>query len=244
MQNILNLAFLFLLTFGADMALADTPPAANPPAETPPAPTAQEIQAIRDENKRLKDENDDYKKKATLPPTPPEDEDLITKAKKQSQSTDETAKEIKAIEKALQFNLGVDDFVKNNQDLLPSEIINIVSMAHKETYDSAAGKASALKASMIQSYFLVEANREALTKNQLEGLDDYLKLTKTGKEDKASEIFTNIFEPALETTRKIKKAEELGRSNLGFSSGNDAENAYRDRLIKGSRRAHLNEKEA
>lgn len=241
MKLFLNFLFLLSLSIGADIALSDTPPADKPPAETPAAPTAQEIAAIREENERLKTENEAFKKKTDS--TPPPDKDLIDKAKDLKESADKNANDTKKIEQALGFNLGVDEFVKTNADLLPAEIGNIVAVAHKETYDSAMGKAAAIKASMIQSYFSVEANREALTKSQKEGLDDYLKLTKTGKEEKATEIFTNIFEPTLETIRKIKKAEELGRSNAGFG-GDDKDNAYRDRLIKNSRKSHLNEKEA
>jgi len=241
MRFLMNFMFLGFLALGANVALADTPPADTPPAEKPP--TAQEIAALREERDKYKKEAEDLKNKKD-DDDGDDGDDLRNKAKNQNQKAEEGAKETKKIETALQFNLGVDDFVKKNVDLLPKEVADIVKVAHKETYDSAVAKASAIKTSVIQSYFSVESNLEALTKSQKHSLDDYLKLTKTGKEEKAAEIYANIFEPALETIRKIKKAEELGRSKAGFASDDDSDSAYRDKLIKGSRKTYLNERDA
>lgn len=233
--------FGFLFWVGADMALADGTPPPEPPSKNN-APTADEIRAIREENERLKAENEGLKNKKKDPEPDSDDDDLRKKAKHQEQTAEDKARETKQIEEALQFNLGVDDFVKKNSDLLPKAVANIVALAHKEKYDSAISKAAAIKASVIQEYFAVQDNVDALTKNQKQTLDDYLKLTKTGKEDKAADIYANIFEPALETIRKIKKAEELGRSSAGFSSGTDADEKYKQMLMKRSREKYLGER--
>lgn len=173
-----------------------------------------------------------------------ESDKLIEKADKERQDKLKQTSETKVIEQALQFNMSVDDFVKRNQDVLPKDAADIVRIANTENYDSAQAKASAIKAALIQKFFSVQANVDNLTRSQRDQLDDYLKLTNTGKQERAASIYENILEPALETHRKVRKAEELARSRLGFTQGTEGQNAYRDKLLKGSRKTYLGEKEA
>jgi len=172
------------------------------------------------------------------------DATLRDKIKKQKEREEERKQENRRIENALKFNLSINDFVKNNEDLLPSEIPEILKAADKEKYDSAIERANIVKSNLIQAFFSVQSNLDLLTANQKTQLDDYLKLTKNGKEQKAEFIYENIFEPAIETLRKIKKAEEVGKANAGFSSGSKAENAYKEKLMAISRKTHLGEKGA
>jgi hypothetical protein len=232
--------FFVALFFGlfASVAHADTPPGDK--KEEPKGMSPEEIAAMVEENKRLKLEVENGKKKPDPKPEP-KDEDLQAKAKREKDDAEKTAASTKAVEKAITFNLAIDDFVSKNASLLPAEIGSIVKLAHKETYDSAVAKASALKANMIQSFFAVQANMDALTPSQRGTLDDYLKLTKNGKETKAADIYENIFEPAIDTIRKVKKAEEVGRARMGFADS-DGNQAYKERLIAASRKTHLGEK--
>lgn len=170
-----------------------------------------------------------------------EQDDLREKAAKDKETASQQAREQKRIETAISFNMGLDEYLKKNKDLLPAEIVDIVKVANKETYDTTFAKANAIKSGMIQSFFAVQANADALTGSQKVSLDDYLKLTKTGKEDKASQIYETIFEPALEAMRREKKALELGRSRNGYAPANDAQANYKERLMKGSRKTYLKE---
>lgn len=173
-----------------------------------------------------------------------EEDDLRKKAAKGKQSNEDKIAETRSIEGALKFNLGVTDFVKTHADLLPSNIQEILRVAEKETYDSAIEKAGALKAAFIQEFFEVKDNVDALTASQKVQLADYLKLTKTGKESKAASIYENIFEPALETLKKVKKAEELGKARSGFATGNAVQDGYKERLMNNAKKTHLGEKGA
>lgn len=170
------------------------------------------------------------------------EETLRDKASKEKQTEDEKKAEMAGIEKALTFNLTAQDFVKQNADLLPNDIGEILKIADKEKYDTAMQKAKAVKTAFIQSFFSVQSNVELLTAHQKSALDDYLKLTKNGKEDKAVFIFENIFEPAFETLKKVKKAEELGKSRSGLAASSKVEDGYKARLMASSRKTHLNEK--
>lgn len=183
-------------------------------------------------------------KKGDKKDPPKDDDDLIKKVAKDKETNEEIAKQTKEIERALGFNMRIDMFVKENKDLLPAEVSAIVAQANKETYDSAAAKAGAMKSAIIQSYFAVQANLDSITPAQKVALDDYLKLTKTGKEQRAADIYENIFEPALETVRRVKKAEEVSRSRSGFGVNTETNTAYKDRLVAISRRTHLGEKSA
>lgn len=187
---------------------------------------------------------EDYKKeieglKNPKKPDPKDDDGLNEKARKEREAAEKEAASTKEIERALGFNLGIDQFVKTNESLLPTDIASIVKLAHKENYANATAKAGALKAAIIQSYFGVQANVDALTAGQKRTLDEYLKLTKDRKEQNAPDIYENVFEPALETIRKVKKAEEVGRSRAGFANPSDADAAYKAKMVKHSQAAHL-----
>lgn len=205
---------------------------------------------------KLKGELEEAKKMPKNDPEPKGDKDdgeagdedkdatLRDKIKKQKEREEERRQENRRIESALKFNLSINDFVKNNEDLLPSEIPEILKAADKEKYDSAIERANIVKSNLIQAFFAVQSNLDLLTANQKAQLDDYLKLTKNGKEQRAELIYENIFEPAIETLRKVKKAEEVGKANAGFSSGSKSENAYKEKLMAISRKTHLGEKGA
>lgn len=197
----------------------------------------------KEEDDEDEDDEDDDKGKGKKKDDE-DDEGLRGKARKTRQAEEDKKNETKQLESALKFNLSVPEFVKGNKDLLPNEFQEILSTAEKERYDSALDKANALRAAFIQAFFSVEANKNALTTNQKSTLEDFLKLTRDGRESKAEGIYENVFEPALETLKKIKKAEEVGKSRSGFASGGTVENDYKARLIKNSRKAHLGEKGA
>lgn len=241
--------FLFLFSFihlFSTTAFADNnpPPPANNNNPPPGGETdAQKLAAALAREEELKKELAKHKK--TDDPKPdPKDDDLIKKVAKDKETAEEVARQTKEIERALGFNMKIEGFVKENKDLLPAEIGAIITQANKETYDTAHAKASAVKSAIIQSYFAVQSNVDALTPSQKVALEDYLKLTKSGKEQRAADVYENIFEPALETIRKVKKAEEVGRSRSGYAMSSDTHSAYKDRLVKIARKSHLGEKEA
>ncbi len=251
MRTFWNLLFVFLIGLASDFALADDDGKGKDGDKKGDQQTSdsEKLAAALKREEDLKAEVEKLKGGKKKKPVEDdeedeEDDDLRKKAKRQKDDADVTALQTKSIEKALGFNMSIDDFVTKNATLLPSEIVQIVKLAHQETYDNAVAKASALKAAIIQSHFAVQTNVDALTTSQKVALDDYLKLTKTGKESKAADIYENIFEPALETIRKVKKAEEVGRGRLGYANSSDANTAYKDKLVKMSRKTHLGETEA
>ncbi len=170
------------------------------------------------------------------------EDDLQTKARKEKEAGADKVKEMRQVESALKFNIAIADFVKTNEDLLPSEIPSILRVADGENYDTAFQRATAVKVAMIQSFFKIQDNVSALTASQKTKLDDFLKLTKNGKEQEAEAIYENLFEPALETMRKVKKAEEVGKARHGFASGNKVADDYKQRLLNNSKKTHLGEK--
>ncbi len=172
-----------------------------------------------------------------------EEDGLREKAIKEKEAGDNKKLEEKRLESALRFTMGVAELVKANSDALPSGIANILATAEKEKYDSSVEKASAIKAAFIHEYFSVQANVDLLTASQKVALDDYLKLTKNGREQKSEVVYENLFEPALEMHKRLKKAEELSKARSGFASGNSVDDGYRDRLIKAARKTYLGEKE-
>ncbi len=168
--------------------------------------------------------------------------DLIAKAAKERDDAAKKSSDIKAIESALKFNLGMETFLKDNKDIFPKEIGEIVKVAEKEVYDTAADKANAVKAAVIQSFFSIQSNLDLLTASQKDSVADFLKLTKNGRETKAPQLYDGIFEPALEMVKRVKKAEELGKARSGFATSDNVQDSYKQRLIEGSKKVFLKEK--
>lgn len=203
------------------------------------------LKGSKDEADKIKKELDDLKAKSKSKDDPkPDPDDLSDKARKEKESKEKQGEETRRLESALTFNLSLSEFLKSNKDLLPGEIDGIVKAADKERYESAIEKAGALKSGMIKEFFLVQTNLDLLTKAQRTQVEEYLKLSPKGREEKAASVFENIFEPALETLKKIKKAEEVGRSTGGHHTGSKAENDYKNKMINIAKKTHLGEKGA
>lgn len=165
------------------------------------------------------------------------DDDLAAKAKKASDDKSKGEATSKALESALTFNIQAKEWLKTNASLLPKDVSGIFEAADKETYDGAVEKASAIKSGIIQTFFKVQENLDLLTASQKISLDEWLKLTKNGKEEKAQQVFDALFEPTFEMLKRIKKAELVGRD--GQRSSDDAETAYKNKLHQASIKKYL-----
>lgn len=197
-----------------------------PGEEPPPAPTAEEIAA---ENAALKAKIAELEKKATPEPKPDES-DLRARALAAAKLNGDDSEKIKKLESAIVFNLKSADFLKNNASLLPEDVAELFKQAEKEKFDDQAEKAASIKSGIIQSFFAVQANVDMLTQGQKASLDEFQKLTKNGKQEKAQHIYEMIFEPAFERLKSERKAKAL---NGGLNSS-DADAAYRDRISQKS----------
>lgn len=178
-------------------------------------------------------------KEAPKDAPPADDKDLKAKADDKRREDERKQGDTKALEDALRFSLGAESFVKTNEALLPKDVSEIFRQAEKENYSNAIEKDAAIKSGIVQSFFQVQTNAELLTPGLKSQLDDYLKLTKTGKQEKAQEVYRGIFEPAFEMLKRLKKAEAL---NKGHHPTGDAETAYKNRLMALTKKHYLGEK--
>lgn len=221
-----------IIKFGDRRLMFPDDPGTPPPggAGDPPADPKAELEALRKEIADLK--------KAKASP-PPEDPDLAERARKQREADDKNKGNTKALEAALAFTMNSEKFLKDNSALLPKEVSDIFDQANRETFDSATEKAASIKAGVIQEFFKVQSNMDLLTAGLKNRLEDYLKLTKASKQEKAQEIFDAVFEPAFEMLKRTKRAEALAR---GHGVGGSGEDAYKNKINDLSRKHYLGEK--
>ena len=198
----------------------------------------------KDDNEDDDDDEDDFDDEDDNEDDDDNEDGLETKVRKAENRKLKREKNDKQIEAALTLNLTVEQFIKENSDILPSEIEAIVKQAHKETYSTALEKANAIRAGIIKSFFDVQSNLELLTSSQKNKLEDYFKKTIGARHERAAEIYSDIFEPTLELIKKIKKAEEVGRARNGFAGDSKQENEYLNRLMKQSNKTYLGERSA
>ena len=224
--------------------MPDPNPNPNPnPAPNPADPKPDDrIAALEKSNKELSDQVKALLSKNNPNPDPnpnPDDPDLREKARKQKEIEDKSKSDHQALEAALKFSMNSETFLKQNAALLPKDITDIFKAADKENYGSAVEKANAIKASLVQSFFSQQANMDLLTPGLRSTLEDYLKLTKNGKQEKAQQIYDTVFEPAFEMLRRVKKAEALSK---GHGAGGPGEDAYKAKLMNGSKKHYLGDK--
>ena len=204
--------------------------------------TPEEIAAMKAENEKLKADL-----LAAKPPEPPpkpkdppqDDPTLADKARLEREAKEKAAKGEKSMESAMRFNMGGAAFLKDNIGLIPKNIESIFAAAEKENYGSQVEKANEIKVGVISEFFAVQANHDLLTVSQKSELDDFLKLTKNGKQERAESIYAMIFEPALETLRKVEKAKQL---NTGTKNQTDSEKVLAEKMMKASRSHYLGDK--
>lgn len=175
---------------------------------------------------------------AELTKKPKEDETLNSKVKEQES---EKQKE-KDVETAVKFQVSLASYVKENETLFPKEFGQIIELAEKEKYDSAVQKANATKAALVKSFFDLQENLDVLTSNQKISVEQWNKLSKTGREDRVNQIYENIFEPTVEMIKRVKKAEQVAKANNGELNETDIEKAYKDKLVKLSEAHYLRSK--
>lgn len=199
------------------------PPEPTPP-NTPPTPPAppptDDLAGMKAELEALRKEKAQWS----------QDPSLSDKLKKEQEDRDRKNSDSKSLESAIMFNMTSSEFLKTNESLLPKEVAEIFKLAERENYSNAVDRANATKSAIIQSFFSQQSNLEMLTPSQQSTLAEYLKLTKNGKEEKAREIYDNLFEPALASLKRVKKAEELFKAKQGFGGNTDADQAYKDKM--------------
>lgn len=191
---------------------------------------------------KMKKEKDDEKKAADdkkKKDDEDKDEDLLAKAKREKQEKEDAAKGDKGLESALSFNLTVAEFIKNNKDLIPDSFEKVLELANKETYDSPKHKANAIRSGLIQSFFEVQDHINLLTDNQKKNLADFMKLTKTGKEEQSHTIYENVFESAFQMLKQVKKAEDKAKAKA--SEGTNS-SSYKEKLMAASKNKFFGKK--
>lgn len=170
---------------------------------------------------------------------PKDEPDLAEKARKEREKNEQSATDTKKLAAAIEFDLKHKDWLKANEALLPKSIPSIFEMANKEVYSNAIEKDCAIKVGLISEFFAQQANVDLLTAAQKLALEDFQKLTKTVKQERAQNLYDSLFEPTFEMLKKLEKAKQL---NAGSKNQTDSETAYKQKLIDGSRKHYLGEK--
>lgn len=209
--------------------------------------TDEEVAALKaDHEKAIKEAADkhaaekaEWEKKSKEKKTE-DDPSLADKARLEREAAEKKTKYEKSLGAALKFNMGSAEFLKSNAGLLPKTVEGIFAQAEKQTYDSEVEKAAEIKVGLVSEFFAVQANMDQLTGAQKVELEDFLKLTKNGKQERIENVYAMIFEPTLESIRKIEKAKHV---SSGAKDQSSAEKALADRMMKQSRKHYLGDKE-
>lgn len=183
--------------------------------------SAKELETLKNQNAEL------MKKIEALQVAQKPDQSLADKARLEDEIILKKKNESKHLESALNFNIKSPEFLKANASLLPKTIEGIFQAAEKENYESAIEKANAIKSEIVTEFFAQASNLELLTASQKLALEDFQKLTKNVRQERVQQIYDQIFEPTLETLKKLRKAEALQK---GQAEPNDKMDAYKKKI--------------
>ena len=175
-------------------------------------------------------------KNNTPPPAPKPEDDLAEKARKERESLAEKSKTEKSLASAIEFNIKAPQWAKDNATLLPKSIEGIFAQAEKENYSSALDKARDIKVGIVTEFFSIQANLDQLTDSQKILVDEFKKLTKTDRQARVDEIYSSVFEPTFEYSKKLEKAKQV---KDGTISPNDVQKAYIERMREISKKHFL-----
>jgi hypothetical protein len=211
--------------------------------------TPEEIAALKAENDSIKAKLKEYddekvrKAKEEAENKGNQEKDFSQKVEDSKRERERQAGDTRKLERALKFTLQSDIFKKEHQEILSKDVTDLFDEANKQKFDSEIDKANSIKSAMIQSFFKLQANLDYLTPDQKQTIEDYYKLSARGKEEKADDLFMNVFEPCLGLIHKVKKAEQLGKSKAGLSDSDSTEDNYKKRLIAQASKHHLGVKQ-
>jgi len=210
---------------------------APPDADVPPngdAPPPQKGEDDKDQTiEQLKAEIS--KLKETSPPQQIEG-DLALKARIEREKIESEKDHSSKLEAAIAFNYKAQDWLKENDTLLPETIKGIFDEANKENYGSQTQKASAIKDGIVGEFFAVKENLDLLTDSQKIELEQFKKLTKTEREQRVGKVYDSLFEPSFKMLKEIKKAKAV---NKGHGSPTGVQETYRKMMIEKSNKKYI-----
>lgn len=142
-------------------------------------------------------------------------DDLMALSEKNALEKAKIDADNKRIENAVKFNFEVERIVNENAGVIGEEIRNIVELAKQRTYSSGIEKANEIRASILNKFFSVQANVDALlTENFKAKAVEFLALTQV-KRNELSANYWELFELAVENIKKERKHAELLKSKDG-----------------------------
>lgn len=204
----------------------------------------EHIMSIKAASDKLAKEKEEWEKskgnKGDPDPDPEKDKTLADKARQEREAAEQKSKYERELGSALKFNMGSAEFLKSNAGLLPKTAEGIFAAAEKGKYESEVDKANEIKVGLVSEFFAIQANMDQLTASQKVELEDFLKLTKNKQQERVATVYAMIFEPTLESIRKIEKAKQVGS---GAKDQSSAEKQLADTMMKRSKAHYLGDKQ-
>lgn len=148
------------------------------------------------------------------PATPPKEEktdNIVDEAKKRYEQ-DNATKELNAsLANAIKFNLGIENFIKDNEAILPKEAKALFDTVNLKVYSTDVEKANVLRKGLIDQFIELKENFDILPNSLKERANKYKALTDDEKA-KQSGQFWDIVEIGAAHKVLIRKAEQLSKN--------------------------------
>lgn len=226
---------------GDDGGGGGAPPKDEPPKDGGGDDGNKSVAELQEQVKNLMSMNQKILEQLNGKKTEPKSDDkgLDEKARLERESREKDAQNASALESAIGFNMKAREWASTNAALLPDSIQGIFVEAEKENYANAVEKANAVKSAIVSEFFAVQENLDLLTENQKAELANFSKLTKNEREQRVKSIYDSIFEPTIESLKRMRKAEQVSK---GHGNPSDAEAAYLKKMTELSKKKYMGDK--
>lgn len=196
----------------------------------------QTLEELKAENARLKEEQ----AKAAKPADPvPVVKDPVAQGKDDYNKQTITDSEKKEIANSAKFLMGLDNFIKDHNSILPPETQTVIDAAKGGSYTDDVAKARAIKSAIARTYFEKQENINAITIPSIKDkISSYMGLTREKQIEKAEEI-TEALEVAISEKKAALRAEEAKKANGDFAPDNEKIKAYNEKNFFSKAKAFL-----
>jgi len=136
---------------------------------------------------------------------------------------------ISQVQESIKFNLGVQDFIEKNKNLLPEESPKILAAVATKTFKDDNEKANTTRKNLLDSFLEKQENISILT-TSMQARANYFKSLAESDKEKRSVEFWDLAEVGVALKAGARKAEALNRIN-GVNAGDDSKSVMESKFL-------------
>jgi hypothetical protein len=180
---------------------------------------------MKAQNEKLMKDLDEATKPNKKDDKKTDDETVLEAIRKKEKEDAELKDRENRISESAKFIATFKTTIDAADGFFPAEVNGILDAINKKKYDTELQRADDLRATIAESVFSVAKNLDLLTDIGKAKVEGYLNLSQSAKEKEAGAIWEYVLN-AMDTYKRIAKAERIEQVRRGFANPTDAQSKY------------------